>query len=208
MAEYIPGLTIRVVTAEEWRSAIPAYSARHETFQDYARERWNLSRPEAYRAIDAARVVDALSPIGDAPANEAQARALAPLLRKDEGELRAAWTQAREEHGDRLTAAKLQSVTNRRLTQAAIREAQRPEPEVERVHTSNRQFDARLRQVMIETYTNAFRPFIDLERGDRAIPHLETLTPAQARKLLASAQSSRAYINRVITVLEQRASQS
>jgi len=56
------------------------YRATHTTFQDYCRERWHLSRPEAYRAIDAARVVEVLTPIGDAPMNEGQARELAPLL--------------------------------------------------------------------------------------------------------------------------------
>jgi hypothetical protein len=37
----------------------------------------------AYRQIDAATVVKALSPIGDAPANEAQARPLTSIRDKD-----------------------------------------------------------------------------------------------------------------------------
>ena len=61
------------------------YRATHDTFESYLSGRWNISRSRGYRLIDASAVVDALSPFGDIPANEAQARELVPLLR-DEGE--------------------------------------------------------------------------------------------------------------------------
>ena len=48
-------------------------------FEEYVKHRWGWSRSYAYRQIDAAKVADNLSPIGDIPANEAQARELADL---------------------------------------------------------------------------------------------------------------------------------
>lgn len=49
-----------------------------ETFEAYTRGRWDMGRSQAYRLIDAYKVVNNLSPIGDiVPANESQARPLA-----------------------------------------------------------------------------------------------------------------------------------
>jgi len=49
-----------------------------ETFEAYTRARWDMSKSQAYRMIDAYKVVNNLSPIGDIlPANESQARPLA-----------------------------------------------------------------------------------------------------------------------------------
>lgn len=57
------------------------YRATHGSFEDYCRERWGWGRAHAYRLMDAAAVVQDLSPIGDTPLprNEAQARELARL---------------------------------------------------------------------------------------------------------------------------------
>lgn len=41
------------------------YRATHSTFEAYCTDRWQLARNQAYRLIDAAQVVQALSPIGD-----------------------------------------------------------------------------------------------------------------------------------------------
>lgn len=66
--------------------------AEFTTFEDYCRERWSMERAHAYRLINAAQVIDHLSPIGDTlPANEAQARPLARLAPEDQA---AAWQQA------------------------------------------------------------------------------------------------------------------
>ena len=54
------------------------YRETHATFEEYLRKRWGMGRSQAYRLIDASGVVAAMSPIGDKPASEAQARALAP----------------------------------------------------------------------------------------------------------------------------------
>jgi hypothetical protein len=60
-----------------------------KTFEDYCRERWNMSRTYAYRQIDAAKVVQNLSPIGDIPLTEAQARELARVSPERQREIAA-----------------------------------------------------------------------------------------------------------------------
>ena len=60
-----------------------------ETFEAYAKKRWDMGRSQVYRLIDAYNVVNNLSPNGDIlPGNEAQARILAPL---DPFEQRKTW---------------------------------------------------------------------------------------------------------------------
>lgn len=50
------------------------------TFEAYARVRWDIGRSQAYRLIDAYKVISNLSPIGDRlPGNETQTRSLVPL---------------------------------------------------------------------------------------------------------------------------------
>jgi hypothetical protein len=49
------------------------------TFEKYCQTRWGWARAHACRLINAAKVVQNLSPIGDIPKNEAQARELARL---------------------------------------------------------------------------------------------------------------------------------
>jgi len=51
----------------------------YTTFQDYCCKRWQMGRAHAYRLIDAASVAANLSPMGDVPATERQARELAVL---------------------------------------------------------------------------------------------------------------------------------
>ena len=62
-----------------------------ETFEAYAKKRWDMARSQVYRLIDAYNVVNNLSPNGDIlPGNEAQARILAPL---DSSEQRKTWKE-------------------------------------------------------------------------------------------------------------------
>lgn len=91
------------------------YRMTDATFEDYCRRRWNVSRFYAHRLIDAAQVVEALLPIGNIPANEAQARELAPY----EAEVqKAVWHVAlksaptNSEGKPQLTAAHIRSVAN------------------------------------------------------------------------------------------------
>lgn len=68
------------------------YRQDFDTFEDYCRERWQISRPKAYRLIDAAQVAGNLSPIGDIqPTHESQVRPLAKLELEQQRE---AWQTA------------------------------------------------------------------------------------------------------------------
>ena len=57
------------------------YREQYHSFDQYCREKWEISRMHAYRLVHAAEVHKALSPIGDIPlpANEAQIRPLTSL---------------------------------------------------------------------------------------------------------------------------------
>ena len=66
-----------------WRMRARGFSFRagsRQTFEAYCKERWGWGRAHAYRLIDSAKVAEALSPTGDTPSNERQARELAPLM--------------------------------------------------------------------------------------------------------------------------------
>lgn len=89
------------------------YRQTHGTFVDYLAERWQMSESQGYRLIDAGRVAELISPIGEI-ANEAQARELVPLL-DDEAELLDTWRELRAEHGDKLTAEKVRAAVDDRL---------------------------------------------------------------------------------------------
>jgi hypothetical protein len=88
----------------------------HVTFEAYCQERWQMGRQYAYRLIDAAKVAQALSPIGDNPATESQARELAPLLRSAPEAIPEVWQEATQ------TAAE----EARPVTASDVREARRP----------------------------------------------------------------------------------
>ena len=81
-------------------------AAGYRTFADYVAKRWDLSKAHAYRQIEASRVIEILSPIGDIPMprNEAQARELAPLVR-DPDAVRAVWAEV-VERGDGHASAR------------------------------------------------------------------------------------------------------
>ena len=56
------------------------YRETHKTFENYCRDRWGMARPTAYRFINAAQVMENLSPIGDIlPRKENQVRPLTQL---------------------------------------------------------------------------------------------------------------------------------
>jgi hypothetical protein len=54
------------------------YRDTHGTFEDYLAERWDMSRAQAYRLIDAWPLAERLSPMGDR-LNERQVRELLPV---------------------------------------------------------------------------------------------------------------------------------
>jgi hypothetical protein len=83
----------------EIRSRRLYLKAGYRSFGNYVRERWDLSETHAYRQIEAAKVVEILSPIGERlPANEAQARELVPLA-SDPDAVRAVWAEVATSEG-------------------------------------------------------------------------------------------------------------
>jgi hypothetical protein len=56
-----------------------------DSFKSYLKQRWDMSRSQGYRLIEAARIIDNLSPIGEKlPENEAQLRPLIHLSPSDQ----------------------------------------------------------------------------------------------------------------------------
>jgi hypothetical protein len=65
---------------------------KYQTFEAYCKGAWDMSKGHAYRLIDSANVIDAVSPIGDIkPTTESQAR---PLARLDPDQQCEAWQKA------------------------------------------------------------------------------------------------------------------
>lgn len=89
------------------------YRIEFATFEDYCRERWNISKSHANRLIDSAAVVSNLTPIGVIPTTESQARELVSL---EPDVQRAVWEVALEkaptdDNGQPvMTAAHIKSV--------------------------------------------------------------------------------------------------
>jgi hypothetical protein len=106
--------------------------AGYRTFVDYVAKRWDLSSTHAYRQIEAAKVVEILSPIGEMPlpANEAQARELAPLVDDPEA-VRAVWAETVQDGEGRITARAIREhVSARHPRHQTTGSALRPQPVV------------------------------------------------------------------------------
>lgn len=67
------------------------YRANHATFEDYCRSRWKWSKTHVNRQIEAAGVIDNLTPIGVIPKTESQTRELVSLSPDQQ---RQAWATA------------------------------------------------------------------------------------------------------------------
>lgn len=87
------------------------YRAQYDTFEDYCRRRWGLTRSRAYQMMEAASVVQNFGH-GQAPETESQARELARVPAEQRAEV---WQQTIER-------------TDGKPTAAAIRETYRPDP--------------------------------------------------------------------------------
>jgi len=86
------------------------YRQTHDTFEDYCRERWGMSRIHAHRMIEAATVADNLLPIGNIPATESQARPLTTLEPEAQREV---WQRAVETAPNgKVTAAHVQATVD------------------------------------------------------------------------------------------------
>lgn len=88
------------------------YRATHKTFEDFCRERWDMTPQHANRIIAAAKVAQNLSPTGSKPATERLARPLAALAPQDQ---RDAWQEAQQlAANDPVRPAHVQKAVDRR----------------------------------------------------------------------------------------------
>ena len=77
-----------------------------DSFESYVKDRWDFGKSHTYRLIDAAQVLDNLSPIGDIlPVNEAQCRLLTPFESFDQTKIWRAFLNS----GFTLTARQLRN---------------------------------------------------------------------------------------------------
>ncbi|MDB6035321.1 MAG: hypothetical protein JWM16_5659 [Verrucomicrobiales bacterium] len=86
------------------------YRESFGSFESYCNQKWELSRAQAYRLIDAHRTMKNLSPIGDTPvpATESQLR---PLTRLTTDLAQKAWAEAAQQaQGKPITAAMVKRV--------------------------------------------------------------------------------------------------
>jgi hypothetical protein len=92
---------------------------RFKSFESYVRLRWDMGRSHAYRLIEAAAVIDNLSPIGDIPQNEAQLR---PLTQLDAFSQRRVW-RAFLKTGNTLSALNIKKFVSDHLGEPEIKAA-------------------------------------------------------------------------------------
>jgi hypothetical protein len=83
------------------------YRETHTSFEEYLAERWEMSRPQAYRLIEAWPLAQRLSPMGD-KLNERQVRELLPLAdRHGQDAAAVVYQTVAEADGVQVTAAVL-----------------------------------------------------------------------------------------------------
>lgn len=98
------------------------YRFTHPTFEDYVRERWGMSRARAYQLMDGATVARIVSTVVDtpAPASEAVAREMAPMLREAAGSIPDVWQESVRRSGEGTpTAAIVREVVRERTRSIA-----------------------------------------------------------------------------------------
>lgn len=102
-----------------WRKLVELYEGEahialgYSSWGAYFEAEFGGSRTRAYELLNAGKVLDSVRNCGLAPANEAQARELAPLLNEPD-ELREAWAEVVELHPE-PTAANVRDVVQRRM---------------------------------------------------------------------------------------------
>jgi len=105
------------------------YRETHGTFEDYCREKWAIERAHAHRLIGAAKVVANLSPTGDTPKTERQAR---PLTKLEPEQQKEAWTAAVEASGGQPTAKHVEAAVEQIQQRESEPEKEEPKPKVPR----------------------------------------------------------------------------
>jgi hypothetical protein len=96
------------------------YRATHSSFDSYCRERWGWNRHRAHQLIEGAEVFTIVNGFGSpGPANEGQARALAPLKDDPEAacEVMAEVLEAAEAAGSKVTAQQIKDAVAARISE-------------------------------------------------------------------------------------------
>lgn len=101
------------------------YRATHATFEDYARDRFGISRFHAYRQIEAARIANVVLPIGNIE-RESQARELTGL---NDDQVRAVWEKATEASEKPPTANVIREARQSLLPNLRTTRRRRPLPD-------------------------------------------------------------------------------
>ncbi|MFB2936992.1 hypothetical protein ACE1B6_17220 [Aerosakkonemataceae cyanobacterium BLCC-F154] len=136
----------------------------HKTFEAYCRDRWGMARPTAYRFINAAQVMENLSPIGDIlPRKENQVRPLTQLYPELQIEI---WQQAVELAPNGIpTGAAVQRLVEEKLSSAKTkRSASGNFSEVEQLRQENQRLREQIRKQNIEREKRAAEVAAELER--------------------------------------------
>jgi len=122
----VVGLALKLIKDEQLHKV----KYKELSFEEYCRERWDLSDKHAYRLIDAYTCVDKLgkelSPIGETrfPTNESQVR---PLMALEPDEQVKAWRKVLKAcKGKPITAIEVQEVVSKLLGKPANEKAAQP----------------------------------------------------------------------------------
>tara|TARA_R110001606_G_C15340839_1_gene646552 strand:- start:804 stop:1682 length:879 start_codon:yes stop_codon:yes gene_type:complete len=85
------------------------YRIEYNTFEEYCKQKWQISRRRSYQLIEASLVIENVNPGTQMPKNEKEIRPLTSL----EPEIQnAVWQETIEKHGENITAKKVQEVAN------------------------------------------------------------------------------------------------
>ena len=94
------------------------YIEGHDTFEDYCRERWGMSKTHANRLIASAATLEVLGDVEERPANEAQVRPLTLLPPDRQAE---AWDRAVVASHGHVTAASVARVVDEMLAEGSAK---------------------------------------------------------------------------------------
>ncbi len=75
------------------------YRTTHQSFEAYAKERWNLSRPRAYELMAAAEVMSAMADTDQPPSNERQVRELGKVPEAERADVWRETVERRDRRG-------------------------------------------------------------------------------------------------------------
>ena len=175
------------------------YREEFGTFEVYCHERWGLSRSRVYRLIDASGVTQ-MSPIGDKPTSEGQARELVGLEPKEVGEV---MRKASETTGGKVTAKAIKEARQGGCAEASasVRAGKYPHlnsPTIGRNGTRLSQPDAKTLTLITSTLVGMSEGLCRIDILDK------TVTPEQATELRPDINSSIKELKRIDVLLRDK----